>query len=87
MTITSSLPNVILTCSETCTIRYGTDPDFQDLPFEVVSGQQLGAIDSTNIYYYEARITCGDFTIKIQDSFANACGKKLYIVYVTITAV
>ena len=68
--------------SATCTIRYGTDPTYMNLPYSAVStetgtaGNSVSVVlrerlNSSTVYYYTVSTVSGDVTVTEQGTFTT----------------
>ena len=86
----SSLNNLTINCtflsgftgSAQCTVQYGTDPTFMNLPYSAEStetgtaGDSVSVIlrerlNSSTLYYYTVSAVSGDVTVTVQGSFTT----------------
>ena len=76
------------TGSAHCTVQYGTDPTYMNLPYSAEStetgtaGDTVSVIlreqlNSSTVYYYNVSAVSGDMTVMEQGTFTT--GKQLYI--------
>ena len=96
----SSSSNVKLTCtflpgftgSAHCTVQYGTDPTYMNLPYSAESTETGTAGDSVSVvlrerlnfstvYYYSVSAVSGDVTVTVQGTFITPQNSKYEIAY------
>ena len=68
--------------SARCTVQYGTDPTYMNLPYSEVSNQTGTAgnsvsvvlkegLNSSTMYYYTVSAVSGDVTVRVQGNFST----------------
>ena len=86
----SSLTNVKLNCiflsrftgSAHCTVQYGTDPTYMNLPYSAESTETGTAgdtvsvvlrerLNSSTVYYYTVSAVSGDLTVSVKGTFTT----------------
>ena len=77
--------------SARCTVQYGTDPTYINLPYSAEStetgtvGDTVSVVlrerlNSTTVYYYTVSAVSGDVTVRVQGKFTNPTSKHNYII-------
>ena len=70
------------TGSAHCTVQYGTDPTYMNLPYSAESTETGTAgdtvsvvlrerLNSSTVYYYTVSAVSGDITVKVQGTFTT----------------
>ena len=78
------------TGSARCTVQYGTDPNYMNLPYSAEStdtgtaGDTVSAVlgerlNSSTVYYYTVSAVSGDVTVTIQGNFTTPEYSKYYL--------
>ena len=78
------------TGSAHCTVQYGTDPTYMDLPYSAESTETGTAgdtvsvvlrerLNSSTVYYYNVSAVSGDITVTVLGTF-NTPGNSKYII-------
>ena len=79
------------TGSAHCTVQYGTDPTYMNLPYSAESTETGTAgdtvsvvlrerLNSSTVYYYTVSAVNGDFSVIVQGTFFTAQYSKCYAV-------
>ena len=95
----SSSSDAKLTCtflpgftgSAHCTVQYGTDPTYMNLPYSAESTETGAAgdtvsvvlrerLNSSTVYYYTVSAVSGDVTVRVQGNFTTPQNSKYEIV-------
>ena len=77
------------TGSAHCTVQYGTDPTYMNLPYSAEStetgtaGETVSAVlrerlNSSTVYYYTVSAVSGDITVRVQGNFTTPQYSKCF---------
>ena len=75
------------TGSAHCTVQYGTDPMYMNLPYSAEStdtgtaGDSVSVVlrerlNSSTVYYYTVSVVSGDLTVTVQGNFTTPLNSK-----------
>ena len=75
--------------SACCTVQYGTDPTYMNLPYSAEStetgtaGNSVSAVlrerlNSSTVYYYTVSAVSGDVTVRVRGTFTTPQYSKYY---------
>ena len=85
------------TDSARCTVQYGTDPTYMNLPYSAMStetgtaGDSVSVVlrerlNSSSVYYYTVSAVSGDITVTVQGTFTTPLYSKLLLHHNTVCA-
>ena len=81
------------TGSAHCTVQYGTDPTYMNLPYSAESTETGTAgdtvsvvlrerLNSSTVYYYNVSAVSGDVTVRVRGTFTTPHYSKYYICHI-----